>query len=74
METREHQKRLKEIGNLLYEIRFSEGKKQDDYVEFGITRRQIQQGEYGSNLTLTSLFTLLDCYGYDLNEFFQDLR
>jgi transcriptional regulator with XRE-family HTH domain len=69
-----HQKRLQEIGNMLFEIRFSEGKNQEDYAEFSITRRQIQRGEYGSNLTLISLFNLLDCYGYELHEFFQDLQ
>jgi hypothetical protein len=26
------------------------------------------------NLTLTSLFNLLDCYGYTLREFFEDME
>ena len=73
-EIKRYQKRLHQIGSMLSEIRFSEGKNQDEFLESGITRRQIQQGEYGSNLTLTSLFNLLDCYGYELNDFFQDLK
>lgn len=66
--------RLKTIGNMLREIRFSEGRNQDEYVEYGATRRQIQRGEHGFNLSLTSLFNLLDCYGYTLREFFEDME
>jgi len=35
---------------------------------------QIQRGEHGLNLRLTSLFNLLDCYGYSLHKFFEDLE
>lgn len=66
--------RLETIGRMLREIRFSEGRNQDEYVEYGATRRQIQRGEHGLNLTLTSLFKLLDCYGYTLKEFFEDIE
>ncbi len=66
--------RLESIGNMLREIRFSEGRNQDEYTEYGATRRQIQRGEYGLNLTLSSLFNLLDCYGYTLHEFFEYLE
>ena len=66
--------RLESIGNMLREIRFSEGRNQDEYAEYGATRRQIQRGEYGLNLTLSSLFNLLDCYGYALHEFFEDIE
>lgn len=66
--------RLKTIGNMLREIRFSEGRNQDEYIEYGATRRQIQRGEHGFNLNLTSLFILLDCYGYTLREFFEDME
>lgn len=65
--------RLQAIGMTLKEIRFSEGKNQDEYVEYGATRRQIQRGEHGLNLRLSSLFNLLDCYGYSLQEFFEDM-
>jgi hypothetical protein len=70
----EHHKRLKAIGNLLWEIRFAEGMNQDAFYDYGISRRQIQRGEYGSNLTLTSLFYLLDIYGYRLDEFFEGME
>lgn len=62
------------IANSLREIRFSEGRLQGELYEWGATRRQIQRGEHGSNLTLVSLFNLLDCYGYTLHEFFQDME
>lgn len=65
--------RLETIGNALREIRFSEGRNQDEYVEYGTSRRQIQRGEHGHNLTLTSLFVLLDCYEYTLQNFFEDM-
>ena len=66
--------RLESIGNTLREIRFSEGRNQDEYAEYGATRRQIQRGEHGLNLTLCSFFNLLDCYGYSLHEFFEELE
>ncbi len=59
---------------MLREIRFSEGRNQDEYVDYGATRRQIQRGEHGLNLRLTSLFNLLDCHGYTLQEFFEDME
>ena len=65
--------RLKAIGKMLKEIRFSEGRNQDEFAEWGASRRQIQRGEYGSDLRLSSLFNLLDCYGYTLQEFFADM-
>jgi len=66
--------RLEVISNGLREIRFSEGRNQDEYVEYGTSRRQIQRGEHSLNLTLTSLFILLDCYGYTLQDFFEDME
>ncbi len=66
--------RLETIGRMLKEIRYSDGRNQDEYAEYGATRRQIQRGEHGLNLTLTSLFNLLDCYGYTLREFFEDME
>ena len=66
--------RLEAIGNMLKEMRFSEGRNQDEFVEWGASRRQIQRGEHGLNLRLTSLFKLLDCYGYSLHKFFEDLE
>lgn len=66
--------RLKIIGNMLKQMRLTENKNQSDFVEFGISRRQIQRGEYGRNITLTSLFALLDLYGYSLDDFFRDME
>jgi hypothetical protein len=69
-----HGQRLKAISRSLREIRFSEGRNQDEFSEWGASRRQIQRGEQVFNLTLTSLFNLLDCYGYRLDEFFEGME
>jgi transcriptional regulator with XRE-family HTH domain len=69
-----HLKRLHKIGMMLREIRLSEGYSQTDLLDFGVTRRQIQRRESGSNLSLVSLFKLLDAYGYHLNEFFNGME
>ncbi len=66
--------RLRNIASTLKEIRFSEGRNQDEFSDWGATRRQIQRGEQAYNLTLTSLFNLLDCYGYRLDEFFEGME
>lgn len=68
------EKRLQVIASMLAEMRFSEGKNQDSYAELGVSRRQIQRGEHGCNLTLHGLFTIIDCYGYSLKEFFEDME
>ena len=69
-----HIKRQKYIAQMLKEMRFSEGKNQNSYAEFGISRRQIQRGEHGCNLSLISLFKLLDAFGYRLDEFFEGME
>ena len=66
-----HQLMLKKIGLALREIRYSEGLKQNELEDYGVSRRQIQRGEYGCNISLVRLFTLLECYGYRLDEFFE---
>jgi hypothetical protein len=61
-------KRLEYVASMLKEIRLSEGKNQDSFVEDGISRRQIQRAEYGYNISILKLYTLLDCYGYKLSD------
>jgi hypothetical protein len=69
-----HQKRLDYIATMLREMRFSEGKNQSDFTEYGVSRRQIQRGESGCNISLVRLFTILDCYeGYTLSNFFENM-
>jgi hypothetical protein len=68
-----HQKRLENIAQMLKEMRFAEGKNQDGFADNGVSRRQIQRGEYGCNISLVRLFIILDCYGYRLDEFFQSM-
>lgn len=71
--TPRQQQRLEKIGLMLKEMRFADGKFQDEYQEYAVTRRQIQRGEYGCNISLLGLFKLLDCYGYSLDEFFEGM-
>jgi hypothetical protein len=63
-----NQRRLDHLAIMLKEMRFAEGKNQDGFGHAGITRRQIQRAEYGNNMTLLALFSLLDCYGYKLKD------
>ena len=67
-------KRMEKINSMLREMRFSEGLNQNGFADIGITRRQIQRGECGNNLSLLSLFKLLDAYGYNLDEFFNGME
>lgn len=70
-----HQKRLENIAQMLKEMRFSEGKNQDEFIDQGVSRRKIQRGEYGFNISLVRLFTILDCYdGYTLSNFFEGMK
>jgi hypothetical protein len=62
------QQRLTYIAMMLKEMRLSEGRRQNDYVDLGLSRRQIQTGEYGNNITLGKLIELLDCYGCSLKD------
>jgi hypothetical protein len=69
-----HRRRLEIIATMLREMRFVEGKRQDQYIDLGLTRRQIQRGEHVCNLSLVQLFHLLDCHGYSLGQFFEDME
>jgi hypothetical protein len=70
-----HQRRLDYIAQMLKEMRFSEGKKQGEFIDYGVSRRQIQRGECGCNISLVRLFTLIDCYdGYTLSNFFEGME
>ena len=70
----QHQKRLQQISEMLREIRFSEGLNQNELIDYGISRRQVQRVEHSNNLTLLGLFRILDFYGYTLSEFFADIE
>lgn len=70
-----HQKRLNKISMMLREMRFAEGLNQNEFIDQGISRRQIQRGEYGFNISLVRLFTILDYYdGYTLSDFFEGME
>lgn len=72
--SQQHQKRLEKIGMMLREMRFSEGLNQDEFIDQGLSRRQIQRGESGRNISLVTLYKLLDVYGYHLDEFFEGME
>ena len=70
-----HIKRLEYLAQMFKEMRFSEGKPQNGYEEFGASRRQIQRGEQACNISLLKLFTILDCYeGYTLSDLFEGME
>jgi predicted transcriptional regulator len=69
-----HQKRLKLTASMLREMRFSESKNQDGFIDYGVSRRQVQRGEKGCNISLITLFKLIDVYGYRLGEFFEGME
>lgn len=60
--------KLKFIGTALREMRLNDGKRQIDYLDEGVSRRQIQRAETGKNITLKKLLFILDCYGYNLSD------
>jgi len=66
-----HKLLLSRISGALREIRYSEGLNQNELTEWGLSRRQIQRGESGCNISLVGLFTLLDGYNYNLSEFLE---
>jgi hypothetical protein len=68
-----HQHRLDAISSMLKEMRFSEGLRQTDLSEYGISQRQVQRAE-GGMLTLNSLFNLIDFYRISLHEFFYEIE
>ena len=59
---------LKNISQVLKEMRFADGKTQKGYEDVGLSRRQIQHVESGSNVSLLKLFTVLDIYGYNFSD------
>ena len=59
---------LKFVGIALREMRLNDGKRQIDYQEDGVSRRQIQRAETGNNISLKKLLIILDCYGYILSD------
>lgn len=66
--TSEQQTIFVKLGILLKEIRLSEGKRQSDYSDYGISRSLIQRVEAGQNITLKNFLSLLETYGYNLHD------
>lgn len=69
MEKNTHLKqKLEFVGIALREMRINDGKRQIDYKDDGVSRRQIQRAETGKNITLKKLLFILDCHGYSLRD------
>ncbi len=62
------EEKLEFVGIALREMRINEGKRQTDYHDDGLSRRQIQRAETGKNITLKKLLFMLDSYGYKLSD------
>lgn len=70
-----NKERLKYIGGLIKEYRFETGLSRVDFSnEHGINRITIQNIENGKNITLLTLFRVLDSVYCPLNEFFYDVE
>lgn len=63
-----HLQQLRNISQVLKNMRFVDGKTQKGYEDVGLSRRQIQHVESGSNVSLIKLITVLDIYGYCLGD------
>jgi len=59
---------IKFVGIALRQMRLNEGKRQIDFQEEGVSRRQIQRAETGNNISLKKLIFMLHSYGYTLKD------
>ena len=72
----DHQgKRLKDIGAFVRGMRLAECKSQIEAAQgMGIGRATLQSAEYGENISLLSLFKIIDDFGMTLQEFFTEME
>lgn len=68
-------KRLAYIGDFLRQIRLANGMTQNEVCDDNdIPRSTLQKAEYGNNLTLATLFQLIDAYELSPEDFFIDME
>ena len=72
----DHQvKRLKHIGAFIRGLRLADGKSQvESSQEMGIGRATLQASEYGENISLLTMFKIIDAYDMTLEEFFTEME
>jgi transcriptional regulator with XRE-family HTH domain len=71
----EHQKRLKELGCYLRELRFAEALTQQDVAEkIRLHRNTISNLEASKDFRISTLFEICDYYDIPLTEVFQDIK
>jgi transcriptional regulator with XRE-family HTH domain len=69
-----HLKRLEYLSTFFRELRFAEGMTQYELSQqLNIHRNTIQRAESGKNITLISLFELIDTYEIRPEEVFMDM-
>jgi hypothetical protein len=71
--SKKHQKRLDLIATYLRELRLNEGLTQNELTH-NLHRNTIIRAENSKNLTLLSVFELVDAMGISLQEFFLDIE
>ena len=70
-----HAQRLATISLMLRELRFNYGLTQEQFAQqINKPRNSVSRAENSCNLTLLSLFVLLDGYEISLDEFFSGLK
>ncbi len=71
----QHQKRLDYISTFFKELRLSEGMTQKELsINSNLHRNTIIRAENAENLTLLSVFELVDTLDINLNDLFQDIK
>jgi len=72
----EHQvKRLNYIGQFIKELRLNQGLTQIEFSDTNdLARNTTQKAEYGGNITLMTLFKIIDANEISLEDFFQEME
>jgi len=72
----DHQvKRLTCIGAFIRGLRLADCKSQIEAAHgMGMARQTVQTAEYGGNITLLTMFKIIDAYDMTLEEFFTEMK
>ena len=70
-----HNRRLTYIGGYLKQLRLYEGLTQIEAASMiGVSRNSLQNAEHGHNITILTIFKLVDFYDLSASELFTDLE
>jgi transcriptional regulator with XRE-family HTH domain len=73
--TDQNRKRLEYLGTYLRELRFNEGMTQKELSQnLNLHRNSIIRAENNHNITLLTVFELVDALDISLSELFQDME